>query len=178
MSEFISKSSWSRTSRLIMAKFTSSRKIALLHALFEEVHCIFRAPVPIVLHQLISLGIFLDILKKPSCSWHENALCSTDNISTKLPIRYWKSLLLLSQKVSPSFWDFKIHSSNKVSLSGKIFVESALRDTQRCGNLIHRDTFIPFVVNNSTAARMIRSLSSTRDVECFVCSPIFLPFLN
>ena len=37
---------------------------------------------------------------------------------------------------------------------------------------------IPFVVNNSTAARMIRSLSSTRDVECFVCSPIFLPFLN
>ena len=38
--------------------------------------------------------------------------------------------------------------------------------------------FIPFVVNNSTAARMIRSLSSTRDVECFVCSPIFLPFLN
>lgn len=38
-------------------------KNALLHALFEEVHCIFRAPVPVVLHQLISLGIFLDILK-------------------------------------------------------------------------------------------------------------------
>ena len=38
--------------------------IERFHALFEEVHCIFRAPVPIVLHQLISLGIFLDILEK------------------------------------------------------------------------------------------------------------------
>lgn len=60
----------------------------------------------------------------------------------------------------------------------KNFVESALRDTQDAAISSIVILFIPFVVNNSTAARMIRSLSSTRDVECFVCSPIFLPFLN
>ena len=39
MSEFISKSSWSRTSRLIMAKFTSSRKMPLSITSFSLSSC-------------------------------------------------------------------------------------------------------------------------------------------
>ena len=177
MSEFISKSSWSRTKQIDNGEIHIITKNALLHALFEEVHCIFRAPVPIVLHQLISLGIFLDILEKLLVrgmkTLYAPLITSQQNfqyVTGSLYYSFHKNITILLGLQDTFF--------QQGFLVRKNFVESALRDTQDAAISSIVILFIPFVVNNSTAARMIRSLSSTRDVECFVCSPIFLPFLN
>ena len=115
-------------------------KNALLHALFEEVHCIFGGPVPIVLLLLISLGIFLDILKKLLVrgmkTLYAPLITSQQNfqyVTGSLYYSFHKNITILLGLQDTFF--------QQGFLVRKNFVESALLVTQRCGYLIHRDSF-------------------------------------